>query len=314
MLFQRRNMGLIAASLIIVLFLSFFALRAKIDRGGKDQESSLRFEDSYHRVILIDKIPSRVVSVAPNITEIIFALEKDEVLVGRTEYCDYPVEAGRIESIGSITEPNIEKIVELNPDIVIASSHFQKETLIKLERLGLKVVILKSEENFNGLYHLISQVGRLLGEDEKASTLVADLQKRVLDITEKVADSSKPKVYYVLFYGDGAFFTAGKDTFIGNMIKMAGGVNAADDSKGWQYSIEKMVEKDPEILICSKYYHSKDIIAKTPGFKDLKAVREGRILEIDHNLLDRQGPRLAEGLENLARLLHPEIFNDCRGE
>lgn len=313
-MFQKRNIGLIAAGLIIVLFLSFFVLRMNIDRSRKDEGSSLKFEDSYHRVISFDKIPSRVVSVAPNITEIIFALGKDEALVGRTEYCDYPVEAGRIESIGSITEPNIEKIVELNPDIVIASTHFQKETLKKLERLGLKVAVLKDEESFDGLYHLISQVGRLLDAEEKASQLISDLQKRVLDITEKVANSSKPKVYYVLFYGDGAFFTAGNDTFIGNLIRMAGGINAAEDSKGWQYSIEKVVEKDPEILICSKYYHSKDIIEKTPGLKDLKAVKEGRVLEIDHNLLDRQGPRLAEGLENLARLLHPEIFDDCRGE
>lgn len=307
---HKRNSGLIAAGLMIVLFLIYFALHMNPGRGREDKGSSLKFEDSYHRVISIDKIPSRVVSIAPNITEIIFALGKEEVLVGRTEYCDYPVEAGRIASIGSITEPNIEKIVELNPDIVIASSHFQKETLKKLENLGLKVIIFKEEESFNGLYQLIGQVGRLLGAEGKAAQLVADLQKRVTDITVKVANFSKPKVYYIVFYGDGVFFTAGKDTFIGNMLEMAGGVNGAADSKGWQYSIEKIVEKDPEILICSKYYHSKDIIRKTPGFKDLKAVQEGRLLEIDNNLLDRQGPRLAEGLETLARLLHPEISND----
>lgn len=311
---HKRNSGLIAVGLIIVLFTLYFTLHMNPGRGREDKGSSLKFEDSYHREISIDKIPSRVVSIAPNITEIIFALGKDEVLVGRTEYCDYPVEAGRIASIGSITEPNIEKIVELNPDIVIASSHFQKETLKKLENLGLKVIIFKEEESFNGLYQLIGQVGRLLGAEGKAAQLVSDLQKKVFDITGKVANFSKPKVYYIVFYGDGAFFTAGKDTFIGNMLEMAGGVNGAADSKGWQYSIEKIVEKNPEILICSKYYHSKDIITKTPGFKDLKAVKEGRLLEIDHNLLDRQGPRLAEGLETLARLLHPEIFYDCQGE
>lgn len=313
---QKRSFLPVAAGLIIIGLCSYYALYVLEMRTGRGQvkiNHGLKLEDAYHRVVAVDTIPSRVISVAPNITEIIFALGEGKRLVGRTDYCDYPAEAASIESIGNITEPNMEKIVSLNPDIVIASTHFQKETLDKLEDLGIKVAILKGEESFDGLYHLICQVGQVLHSDRKATELVSDLQKRVADIVLKVQKAPKLKVFYLIFYGDSGFYTAGQDTFIGNMIAMAGGDNVAADSKGWQYSIEKLVEKDPDILICSKFYHAKEVLEKTPGFKDMRAVKDGKLLEIDHNLLDRQGPRLVEGLETLARLLHPEIFGVGQG-
>jgi iron complex transport system substrate-binding protein len=103
-------------------------------------------------------------------------------------------------------------------------------------------------------------------------------------------------------------FTAGKGTFIGKMIEMAGGKNAADDVEGWSYSLEKLVEKNPDIMICSMYYDTKKGIQSTNGYKDLDAVKNGKLFEIDNNLLDRQGPRLADGLVELAKIIHPESF------
>jgi iron complex transport system substrate-binding protein len=129
-----------------------------------------------------------------------------------------------------------------------------------------------------------------------------------LDITSKVKDAKKPTVYYVAGFGKSGDFTAGKNTFIGNMIEIAGGKNAADDAIGWKYSVEKLVEKDPDILICSKFYASKKGIEATTGYKDLNAVRNGKLLEVDDNIIVRQGPRLAEGLEAIAKLIHPELF------
>ncbi len=305
---------MVTAGLIIIGLIAYYAIQTRTGRQRQEARFYLKLEDSYHRVITIDKIPSRVVSAAPNITEIVFALGKGEILVGRTDYCDYPAETSKIDSIGNIMAPSLEQIVALNPDLVIASTHFQKEAVEKLENLGLKVAVLNAEESFDGVYHLITQVGQVLDSTEKAAELIGDMKQKVADIALKVKHTPKPEVYYIVFYGDGGFYTAGQDTFIGNMLKMAGGDNAAEDSKGWQYSIERLVAQNPEFLICSKFYHTKDIIQRTPGFKDLKAVKEGRLLEIDHNLLDRQGPRLAEGLETLARLLHPEVFVIRQGE
>ena len=102
--------------------------------------------------------------------------------------------------------------------------------------------------------------------------------------------------------------TAGKDTFIGQMIGMAGGKNAGDDITGWVYSLEKLVEKDPDMMICSKFYDTKAGILKTTGYGNLKAIKNNKLFEIDNNLLDRQGPRIADGLEALAKIIQPDAF------
>lgn len=268
----------------------------------------LTITDSYNRQVTIDKRPERIVSVAPNITEIIAALNAKDRLVGRTDYCDYPQDISSVESIGSLMEPNIEKIVSLKPDIVIASSHFKKESLEKLEQLNVKVVVLNGAETFEGAYETIEKVGQVIGEKEAAEKIVSDMKKKVEEVTAKVKDAPKPKVYYVISYGKFGDYTAGKGTFIDEAIKMAGGTNIGEDAEGWAYSLEKIVKNDPDIIICSKYFDTKAGISSTAGYKDLRAVKEGKLLEIDNNMLDRQGPRLAQGLEELAKLIHPELF------
>lgn len=265
--------------------------------------------DSYEREITLEEEPETVVSVAPNITEAIYAIGAEDKLIGRTDYCDYPAEVSDVESIGSLTEPNIEKIVELNPDLVVASTHFQAEVLEKLEEAGIKVAVLYGEESFEGVYETLEKLGQVLGESENAETVVKGMKDKVADVKSKVENLEKPSVYYVVGYGEMGEFTATKETFIAQMIEMAGGVNAADDAEGWKYSLEKLVEKDPDMLICSKYFDSKAGIEAANGYKELKAVKEGKLYEIDNNKLDRQGPRLADGLEELAKLIHPEAFN-----
>ncbi|GAB6149878.1 MULTISPECIES: ABC transporter substrate-binding protein [Clostridium] len=268
----------------------------------------LKIKDSYNREVTIDKEPTRIVSIAPNITETIFALGKGNKLVGRTDYCDYPKEVNNITAIGSLTEPNIEKIVELKPDVVIASTHFKKDVLTKLEKMNIKVVVLYGPETFDGVYDTISKVAEVINAKSEADKLVSDMKNKVSSINYKIKDKNKPKVYYVVSYGKMGDFTSGGDTFIGNMIEMAGGNNAASDVKGWKYSVEKLVEKNPDIIICSKYFDAKKGIQQTPGYKDLKAVKDGKLIEIDNNLLDRQGPRVVDGLESLAKIIHPEAF------
>lgn len=268
----------------------------------------LTVTDSYDRTVTLDKEPDRVVSIAPNITEIIFALGLSQKLVGRTEYCDYPEEVKRIPSIGTLQEPNIEKIVEMKPDLVIASTHFQKESLAKMEEAGLKVAVLYGEESFEGVYDTIGKVAIMFNANSKAQSIIDDMKKKVSEVTEKVKGKGTPSVYYVISYGQMGDFTAGKGTFISKMIEMAGGKNAADDVEGWAYSLEKLVEKNPDIMICSRYYDTKKGIEAAGGYKDLDAVKNGKLFEIDNNLLDRQGPRLADGLVELARIIHPEVF------
>ncbi|MGY0372029.1 ABC transporter substrate-binding protein [Clostridium sp. JNZ J1-5] len=300
--------------MIMILAISFGGCSPQNKTSGNASEKKesavypMKIVDSYNREVTIEKEPQKIVSIAPNITETIFALGKGNKLVGRTDFCDYPAEVKDIQSIGTLKDPNIEKIVELKPDLVIASTHFKKDVLRKLEGLGIKVVVLYGQESFDGVYDTIKKVGQVTNANNEAEKIVTDMKKKVENVVSKVKDKNKPKVYYVVGYGKTGDFTAGKGTFINSMIEMAGGDNVAKDTEGWKYSLEKLIEKNPEIIVCSKSFDTKKGIESTNGYKDLKAVKEGKLIEIDNNLLDRQGPRLALGLEELAKVLHPDIF------
>ena len=310
----KRIMSIVLTVLVCFLFsaCSNSATKDKeVNTTEKDTASviyPLKVVDSYNRTVTIENEPKRIITIAPNITEGIYALGKGGSLVGRSDYDDYPAEALKVSSIGSLLQPNIEKIIELKPDVVIASTHFDKAVVKKLEDLNIKVIVLYGEENFDGVYNTLTKLGEVLNANEKAQTIISDMKKKVADITDKVANAKKPTVYYVAGFGKSGDFTAGKDTFIGNMIEIAGGKNAAEDVIGWKYSVEKLVEKDPDILICSKFFDSKKGIEATTGYKDLKAVKSGKLLEVDDNIIVRQGPRLADGLEAMAKLIHPELF------
>lgn len=300
--------------LIFIISFSLFGCSNKTPASNNSNKTvktssyPVTIKDSYNREIKLDKEPKRIISVAPNITEIIFALGKEKNLVGRTDYCDYPADAKNITSIGSLQQPNIEKIAELKPDLVIASTHFPEQALKKLEELNIKVAVLYGSEDFNGAYDTISKVGELTNAANESEQIISNMKKKVQDVEDKVKNKSKPTIYYVVSYGEAGDYTAGKDTFISQMIGMAGGKNSADDVTGWKYSIEKLVQNNPDILICSKYYNSKEGIKSTNGYKDLSAVKNNKLYEIDDNLINRQGPRLADGLEALAKILHPEAF------
>ncbi len=270
--------------------------------------SGITVVDSYDRIVTIKEPAMRVVSVAPSLTETIFALGMGNILKGRTDYCDFPVEAQKIPSIGSLREPDIEAIAELNPDIVIASTHFTKESLDKLIALSIPVVVLADHDSFEGAYNTIETIGKLTGSENTAENLILDMKKTVNVVNEAVKGKENPSIYYVIGFGEYGDFTAGGDTFINQIIEMAGGNNIASGIKGWSFSLEQIIESDPDILVCSKFWNAKNSITVTNGYMDLRAVKNEQLFEIDNNMLDRQGPRLAEGLKALAKIIHPDLF------
>lgn len=137
----------------------------------------LKVVDSYNRTVTIEKEPKRVITIAPDIAETVYALNKGEELVGRSDYDDYPAEISKVAKVGQLTDPSLEKIVELKPDVVIASTHFSKDVVKKLEGLNIKVIVLYGEENFDGVYNTITKVGEVLNANEKAKILVEDMKK-----------------------------------------------------------------------------------------------------------------------------------------
>lgn len=266
------------------------------------------FQDDHDRKITIKEKPTKVISLSPSITETIYALGEQDKLIGRSDSDNYPEEVAKVQSLGTISEPNVEKIVSLNPDIVVVSSIIKDTVVEKIQNLGINVVVIKEAASLEAVYDKITTVATLLNDKVDGDELVEEMKKKVEVITEKVKDLEKPSVYYVVGYGEYGDYAATGDTFIGDMLERAGATNAASDGTDWSYSLEKLVQKNPDILICSNMYDTKAGIKAANGYKELSAVKSEKLYEIDENLLNRQGPRVVDGLEQLVKIIHPEII------
>lgn len=288
--------------LLLVVSTSIFSLNNGENVELSTESYPITLEDSKGRIVTIEKRPSTIISVAPNITEIIYSLGGGDLLVGRSDFCDYPEETSNVPSVGTLFEPNIEKMVELNPEVIIAGTHFQKEIVDKLEETGIKVVIVQEEDSIEGVYSAIETIGLIIDRRDEAKNEVDSIKNTLINLKEV---KNSPRVYYVVGFGEYGDYTAGGDTYINELIETAGGINVASDSVGWTYSLEKIIEHNPDIVICSKYYGTPDSLKEAIGYKDLPAILEGRLYPIDNNVIDRPGPRLSEGL-----ILLNDIFSN----
>lgn len=275
----------------IIVFISLLTLLPFAIFAGGQQEAEAVGSESGEQLL-------RVVSLAPNITEVIYALGKGDTLVGRTDWCNYPPETSDIATVGSIQQPSIEAIIALEPDIIIASTHAPKEVGEQLMTAGLDVKYYYGPESFEGVYDVIKNVGADLGAEAAAEKMIDEMSARYSQLKKEAASIiSRPTVYYAIGFGEGGDWTAGGDTFVSQLIDLAGGDNIAADVSGWSYSLEKIVEKQPDIILVGE--HLKDDFVNTPFYSDLDAVKNGRVYGINEDKISRQGPRLIEGIEQL---------------
>lgn len=263
--------------------------------------------DSNGNSVTLEQEPEKIISVAPNITELIYKLGAEDKLIGRSEYCDYPTEALDIQSIGTIMEPNIEAIVALEPDVVLASSLFDEEVGNKLAEAGINVVVLSEQNDVNGVYNMIETVGLILNKKDEAASCIEEMKTIIDEVTSKVEGLETPTVYYVVGYGEYGDYTAGGDTYISGIITLAGGDNIAKDVSGWSITLEEIIAADPDIIIISEY--CKTDFMSMEQYADLTAVKEDKVYTVDVNTIERQGYRNAEGIAELAKIFHPEAFN-----
>lgn len=273
----------------------------------------LTFTDDMGREITLAETPERIVSLAPSNTEILFAVGAGEQVVGRDEFSDYPEEAKSIESIGgSFGEYNVEAIVALEPDLVLAAEINTPELVKQLEDLGLTVYYLGNPTTLEEMYAKLETVAELTGHD--ASALVASLQARVAAVDEKIAPLSfRPNVFYEIDASDPSKpYTYGPGTFGQLLIERAGGFNVgsvASDAYP-QLSLEQIVVENPSIIILgdSMWGVTPESVLERAGWEVIEAVKSNQIFPIDDNLISRPGPRLVDGLEALAKILHPGVF------
>ena len=249
--------------------------------------------DDYGRAVVVPAQPQRVVSLSPAVTEIIYALGAENLLVGRTDFCLYPPEADTIPSIGGISNLNIEKIMSLNPDLVISGSMVGKKVTDQMDKMGTPMVCVIEKPRFEALYSNIAAIGHLVGHEREADSLNESIKKKVEDVladsTLCTLHSTLYTCYYVVGFGAGGNFTAGGNTFINDIIRMAGGRNIAENIDGWSYSLEALVGEDPDYIIVRR--EDSAAFCSMKPYNTLTAVKQGHVIGIESGTLDLQVPR-----------------------
>ncbi|MBN2841282.1 MAG: ABC transporter substrate-binding protein [Coriobacteriia bacterium] len=263
--------------------------------------------DDAGREVTIAARPERIVSLAPANTEIVAALGALDRLVGVTTYCDYPAEVADIEKVGDFVGPNLEAIAALDPDVVLLTTGVQADVVTQLEALGASVVAI-DPQSLEEVYAAIEMVGAVIGEAEAAAEIVESMELQVHDIAENVEGAP---VRCFLEIAQDPLFTAGSDTLLNDLIEHAGGENIVTESGYVAYSVEQLVQADPAVYLATMGSMSQpsDITGR-PGFDSLSAVSAERVYLLDDNLVSRPGPRVAEGILQIARALHPDVFGD----
>lgn len=261
--------------------------------------------DELDRTVHIPIRPERIVSLAPSVTEALFALEAGDRVVGVTSYCDYPPAARLKESIGDTLKPNAERIVALKADLVIVSTASQVESSVqKLEELGMPVYVT-NPRSIEGVLESIAAIGGIIGVADVARQLTDKLRSRISSIESRVAGRTRFSVFVIL--GTEPLITAGGASFINDLVTRAGGRSISADINGDypQYSLETAVAKQPDIIFLQAGGNVlPERLRQTP------AARAGRVYRLDDDLLLRPGPRVVDGLEQMAAKIHPEAFKD----
>ena len=251
--------------------------------------------------------PWRVVSLGPSLTEEVYLLGAGERLVGCTVYCRKPPEAMKKEKVGTVVEVDVERILALDPDLVLATSLTDLRDVKKLKGLGIRVEIFPQPKSFDDLCQQFLRLGRLLGEEGRAREVVARVRAQVEKIRASVRGLDRPKVFVEI--GSRPLFTVTRGSFINDFIEMAGGINIAAGAKSGLYSREKVLEQDPDVILIVTMGIVGERERKTwEKFKTIKAVMGGRIYVVDSYELCSPTPvTFVKFLRHLVKLLHPEL-------
>jgi iron complex transport system substrate-binding protein len=282
--------------------------------------------DDHGYVTSLASYPNRIVSLGPTNTEILFALGLDNKVVAVTKYDNYPYnftawfEAGNMTSVGDFASPNIEVIASLNPDLIIATGGVQDQLVRTLRDMGYKVLVL-DPTSINGVFQDIALVGRAADKNAEAASLVNNMRSRIDAVAAKVANATyKPKVYFEVWYDTQGMWSVGSEGWETEFIEKAGGVNifANETQKYFTTSSEAVITRNPDVILLpvgmetigseTPFWVSFDAVKARPGWGSISAVQHDRLYQIDADAINRAGPRIADMIETLAAIFHPELF------
>lgn len=314
---------------LFALLLTVFALagcsgadQQKVDTATKNetaQQAEMKFPvtvtDAAEQKVTIEAKPEKIVSLMPSNTEIAFGLDLGEQIVGVSDFDNYPDEAMKKEKIGGM-EFNVEKIISLKPDLVLAhesSGQAGEAGLQQLRDAGITVLVINNAAKFAEVYETISLIGTATGEKEKAETLIADMKKKVEDIKTKaqaIKEEDKKNVFVEVSPAP-ELYAAGKNTFIDEMLQIINAKNTVTE-EGWpKVESEAIIKSNPEVIVTTHGYYTPEPVKNVTsreGWQDIIAVKENRVVDVHSDKVTRTGPRLTEGVEELAKAVYPDIF------
>lgn len=268
--------------------------------------------DDIGNEVKFDKVPEKVISLQPSNTEILFELGFGDRIIGATDYDLYPEEAKKIERVSDSTKINVERIIELNPDVVFAYTTGAKEQVDQLVNAGIKVFVIKDATSIKDIYSDIVQIAEAMGAKEKGEKVVENIKSQLASIQEKTAQvKDKKKVYFEIAPAP-EIWSIGSGTFQQELIEIAGVENIYKDQKEWFAATEEdVITRNPDAIITTVNYTDNPTaeILSRAGWEKINAVKNKEVYALNGDILDRPGPRIAQAAEQIAKTIYPEIFN-----
>ena len=267
--------------------------------------------DSLNKEVTLENAPTRIISLTPSNTEILFGLGLNEEIIGVSDNDNYPEQALTKEKVGGMVF-NLEQLISLQPDLVVAHGsglyNFNEEAIAQLEAVGIPVFVVKNAVTFEETYTTIEQIGQLTGKTKEAAEVIASIQKGIQDIEVKVANLEEKSVFIVVGTEPDLYAT-GKETFIDEMLQVLNVENTVPEL-GWpMYSAEQFVKSNPDAIIVT-YEEDLNTIVNNAAYAEMDAIKNGNIHVVDGDTTSRQGPRIVEGIESIGEAIYPEVFND----
>lgn len=269
-------------------------------KGNEKAAAYLVVTDSYNRDVVLLNKPQRIISVSPGITEILYLLQADSLVVGVSDFCDYPLQVIEKERVGGMQNLKIERLLQLQPDLVLVGSIISREFTQKVESAGIPIVVLNEEKGMEGVKNTIRFIARILEKDSLAEQIVKKYESRLKLIKDETLSQEK-SVYYVVGFGAGGDFSAHGNSYIHEIITLAGGKNICSKLKNWSVNREYLFQQDPDFI----FIRNEDLetFCKTYPYNLLTAVKENRVFPIESGWIDIVSPRNLDAINYIHQKL-----------
>ncbi|WML27025.1 ABC transporter substrate-binding protein [Neobacillus sp. OS1-33] len=288
--------------------------KTSVEKKTAEITYPLTLTDATKTKVTIEKKPEKIVSLIPSNTEIVFALGLDKEVVGVTDFDNYPEAATKKEKIGG-QEINVEKIISLKPDLVLAHASWASNAKAGLQQLkdaGIVVFVVNDAQNFDQVFDSIDMIGKATGETVKANEIISGMKEKLEGIKAKASAIKEKKKVLVEVSPAPEIYTSGKNTFMDQMLRLINAENIANDQEGWiKIDQEAMIKRNPDVIVTTYGYYVKnpvDQVLTRKGWETVNAVKNKHVVDVDSDRVTRTGPRIVEGVEDLAKAVYPDIF------